>query len=88
MHEATPIEIETATKQTETGWADIDGFVGPYRPGKGPRTDPRGEFPTGPDIGSTLPNFQSKDAHGKPFDLHAARNGKPAVVMFYRSAVW
>ena len=85
---AKSIEIETTAEETRHGWRDLDGFVGPFRPGNGPRTDPRGAFPTGPAIGERLPEILSTDAQGEPFDLHAARNGQPAIVVFYRSAVW
>ena len=36
----------------------------------------------------TLPDFTLPDAYGKPVTLHAFRAGRPAVVVFYRSAVW
>jgi len=82
------IEIETIAEETHHGWRDLDGFVGPFRPGNGPRTDPRGEFPTGPAVGSKLPDILTTNSDNTPFDLHAERNGRPAVVVFYRSAVW
>lgn len=82
------IETETHAEQVGTGWRDQDGFIGPYRPGKGPRTDPRGAFPTGPDIGELLPDIRCQDANGRGFDLHQERADRPAVVVFYRSAVW
>ena len=82
------IEIETRAEKTEHGWRDQDGFVGPFRPGNGPRTDPRGAFPTGPDIGSLMPNVQCLDADGNDFNLHDDRGDSPAIFVFYRSAVW
>lgn len=82
------IEIETRAEAAGRGWRDHDGFIGPFRPGNGPRTDPRGEFPTGPGIGVGMPDVLCADAEGGPFDLHADRNGAPAVFIFYRSAVW
>ena len=82
------IDIETHAEKTDHGWRDVDGFVGPVRPGSGPRTDPRGEFPSGPEIGSHLPDIRCQDAGGAPFELHAHRDGSPAIVVFYRSAVW
>jgi hypothetical protein len=82
------IEIETRAEQTEHGWRDQDGFVGPFRPGNGPRTDPRGAFPTGPDIGSLMPNVQCLDADGNDFNLYDDRGDSPAIFVFYRSAVW
>ena len=82
------IEIETRAEQTERGWRDHDGFVGPYRPGNGPRTDPRGDFPTGPAVGAAMPEVRCRDADGRAFDLHQDRGGAPAVLVFFRSAVW
>jgi len=82
------IEIETGAEQTERGWRDHDGFVGPYRPGNGPRTDPRGDFPTGPAVGAAMPEVRCLDADGCAFDLHQDRGGAPAVLVFFRSAVW
>jgi len=83
-----PSESETRATQTDTGWQDHDGFIGPFRPGKGPRTNPRGDFPTGPEVGETMPNARCITADATPFDLHADRAGKPALFIFYRSAVW
>ena len=82
------MEIETRSEKTEHGFRDHDGFVGPIEPGNGPRSDPRGEFPTGPDIGSQMPNIHCLDADGAPFDLEQARGDHKAVFIFYRSAVW
>ena len=50
-------EMERRGEQTEQGWRDVDGFVGPVRAGNGPRSDPRGEFPTGPAIGAVYSNL-------------------------------
>lgn len=82
------IEIETRAEQAGRGWRDHDGFVGPIKPGNGPRTDPRGKFPTGPAIGDRLPEVEGLDVDGNRFDLHRDRNGAPAVLVFFRSAVW
>lgn len=82
------IEVETTAVQTEHGWADQDGFVGPFRPGKGPRNDPRGSFPTGPSVGEKMPDVRCSDASGGAFDLHADRGDAPALFIFFRSAVW
>lgn len=58
------------------------------RPGDGPRRDPAGEFPTGPEIGEQLPAVVALDTAGNRFDLHEDRDGEPAIVVFHRSAVW
>ncbi|MEM6999815.1 MAG: hypothetical protein AAF529_03445 [Pseudomonadota bacterium] len=81
-------ELETRGTQTDTGWRDHDGFVGPIQPGNGPRSDPRGAFPTGPEVGQPMPEVNTRLADGSRLDLHAHRNGAPAVFIFYRSAVW
>ncbi len=84
--------LEVATTATEgpngKGWVDHLGFLGPLKPGSGGRRDPVGEFPTGPDVGEMLPDLVALDSTGETVDLHADRDGKPAVVLFYRSAVW
>ncbi|MCP5066157.1 MAG: hypothetical protein GY946_06270 [bacterium] len=51
-------ELETRATQTDTGWRDHDGFIGPFRPGNGPRSDPRGDFPTGPGVGEAMPDVR------------------------------
>ena len=82
------IELETRAKKTDHGWQDHDGFIGPVRPGSGPRSDPRGKFPTGPTVGSAMPDVHCLDADGNEFDLHKDRGNAPAIFVFYRSAVW
>ena len=81
-------DMETDATQVEHGWQDKDGFVGPFQPGNGPRSDPKGEFPTGPDIGTRLPDIRCLTADGSEIDLHADRGDRQAVVVFFRSAVW
>ena len=81
-------EMETRATQTDTGWRDVDGFIGPFRPGNGPRSDPRGTFPTGPEVGERLPDIISHTADEAPFDLHQQRGSNPAVFIVFRSAVW
>jgi len=82
------IKIEARAEKTERGWRDHDGFIGPFRPGNGPRSDPRGDFPTGPRVGSRMPEVRCLDADGNAFDLHHDRGDAPAVFIFFRSAVW
>ncbi len=81
-------EMETNATQAQGGWADKDGFVGPFKPGNGPRSDPKGEFPTGPQTQTQMPDVVSNQIDGTEFNLHHHRAGKPAVFMFFRSAVW
>ena len=83
------IELETYGVQHESGlWADKHGALGPFQPGVGPRSDPKDWFPTGPDIGERLPDIVAPSHTGETVDVHALRSGGPAVVVFYRSAVW
>lgn len=42
----------------------------------------------GPKIGEHFPVIRLPDQHANPIDLHAARRGRLAVVVFYRSARW
>ena len=67
---------------------DHHGFDAPAplgHPGRVGLPDGHG---TGPEIGERLPDFVLPDQHGNAVDLHADRAGAPAVVVFYRSAVW
>ncbi len=82
------LKLDTRAEPAGKGWRDADGFVGPFRPGNGPRSDPAGAFPTGPAIGSAMPDVRCLTATGEAFDLHADRGGQPAVFVFFRSAVW
>jgi peroxiredoxin len=42
----------------------------------------------GPQIGEPFPDVVLPDQNGTPVDLHVARAGKRALVVFYRSASW
>lgn len=69
-------------------YADADGYAMPPAPDSGPRRIPLGDFPTGPEVGTRFPNVVATDQHGRQVDVHEDRSGHPAVVVFYRSAVW
>ena len=69
-------------------WRDSAGFVAPYEPGTGPRVNPVGWYPTGPDIGEELPPICLTSFEGDVVDVHEARASGPAVVSFLRSVVW
>jgi len=82
------VELDTAATKTERGWADGRGFIGPVEPATGPRRDPTGEFPTGPDVGQALPAIVATDQSGNRLDVHADRGTNPTIMVFFRSAVW
>lgn len=83
------IEKDTYAVRHESGlWANEFGALGPFKPGVGPRSNPKGWFPTGPEIGDRLPDIVAPAQSGEIVDVHSWRNGGPAVVVFYRSAVW
>jgi peroxiredoxin len=42
----------------------------------------------GPAIGEHFPDVSLPDQHGQTLDLHQARAGRRAVVLFHRSASW
>jgi peroxiredoxin len=42
----------------------------------------------GPAVGELFPNFELPDADERPVGLHSWRNGRRALVVFYRSAAW
>jgi peroxiredoxin len=50
---------------------------------------PRLDFDrTGPAVGTRFPDLVLPDQSGSAVDLHAARAGRKALVMFHRSASW
>jgi len=51
-------------------------------------TSSRNYADIGPAIGARFPDLHLPDQTGEPIDLHQARAGRPAVVVFYRSARW
>ncbi len=46
------------------------------------------QFPTGPEVGDLLPGFVLPDQTGREVDVHLARGGRRALVLFHRSARW
>lgn len=42
----------------------------------------------GPALGERFPDVVLSDQYGTPTDLHAARDGRPALIVFFRSARW
>ena len=69
-------------------YEDAEGFAMPPPPDTASRRIPLGDFPTGPEVGSRLPDVVATDQRGRQVDVHADRADQPAVLVFYRSAVW
>ena len=42
----------------------------------------------GPVVRERFPDVVLPDQHGQSVDLHQARNGRRALVVFHRSAAW
>ena len=85
------MQIERDTRGVELGpnqYEDAEGYIAPLPAGFGPRSNPLGEFPTGPGIGQRLPDVVALNSDGKRVDVHSDRDGKPVVLVFTRSAVW
>jgi peroxiredoxin len=52
-------------------------------------SQPQVDFATlGPAIGTRFPDATLPGQDGQPVDLHADRAGRPALVVFHRSARW
>ena len=64
------------------------GFDAPAPLGHPGRLGMPPDHPAGPAVGERLPDFTLPDAWGREVAFHADRKGRPAVVVFYRSAVW
>jgi|TARA_B110000263_G_scaffold239816_1_gene242392 hypothetical protein len=85
------MQIERDTRGAELGpnqYEDAEGYIAPLPAGSGPRTNPLGEFPTGPAVGELLPDVVASASDGRTVDVHQDRNGQPVVLVFTRSVVW
>jgi hypothetical protein len=84
------MERETRGEKTADGrgWTDHLGFVGPFQPGVGPRSDPPGPHPTAPNVGARVPAVVARGAAGRRVDVHERRGNRPVIMVFFRSAVW
>ncbi len=85
------MQIERDTRGAELGpnqYEDAEGYIAPLPAGYGPRSNPLGAFPTGPEVGEYLPDVVAVNSEGSTVDLHIDREGKPIVLVFTRSAVW
>ncbi len=67
---------------------DALGFDAPAPLGHPGRAGLPDGQPTGPEIGTRLPDFALPNQRGEIVDFHADRGAHPAAVVFYRSAVW
>ncbi|MFN8638400.1 MAG: hypothetical protein U0360_02845 [Dehalococcoidia bacterium] len=52
------------------------------------RMPPTDDFPTGPSLGERFPVATLRNQHNELVDLEAARAGRPALIVFQRSARW
>ena len=64
------------------------GFDAPAPLGHPARLSKPDDHQAGPSIGEAVPDFRLPDAYGREVHLEEARGECPAVVLFYRSAVW
>ncbi len=71
-----------------SAYVDEFGFVGPLTARARAGHLPAEGFPTGPEVGERLPDFELPAADGRRVRLHADRAGSKAAVTFFRSAVW
>lgn len=82
------MELETRSEQTEFGWRDHLGFIGPLKAGTAARMEPKGEFPTGPAIVALSMRIDHPTVVVRGDDVREKFTDGPLVVVFYRSAVW
>ncbi len=76
------------THDDEHEYYDEFGFYSPMPLSRAARREPDAGFPTGPEIGASLPSIVLPDQHGRLVDVHASRGERGAVVVFHRSAYW
>ena len=69
-------------------FTDEYGFTAPLPVTHGQRRIPPEGFPTGPEVGTRLPDFALEAHTGERLALHADRGDAKAAVVFFRSAVW
>lgn len=76
------------TRDTHPDWVDEFGLVGPLPASDGQRQPLDPDAPTGPEVGSRLPDFTLPSSTGRTVSFHEDRDGAMAAVVFFRSAVW
>ena len=65
------------------------GISVPIPVGFAARRYPAGtDFPSGPEVGTRLPDFSLPNQDGRTIDFHSDRGDAKSVVVFFRSAVW
>lgn len=69
-------------------YVDPFGLVGPLPASDGQRQPLPTGAPTGPEIGTRLPDFTLPSASGRTISFHQDRGDSKAAVVFFRSAVW
>jgi hypothetical protein len=67
---------------------DEFGFYSPMPLSRAARREPGVDFPTGPEVGTRLPDIMLPDQGGRLVDVHTDRGEHGAVVVFHRSAYW
>ena len=67
---------------------DALGFDAPAPPDHPARQGLPAGHPTGPSVGDAVPDFTLPDSSGRMVRLHEHRAGRPAAIVFFRSAVW
>ena len=73
---------------SEDRFTDEYGFKGPLPVTSNQRRIPSEDFPPGLSVGEPAPDFLLPNQHGEETSFHADRNGEPAALLFFRSAVW
>ena len=67
---------------------DRFGFYSPMPLSRGARREPEADFPTGPPMGTELPDIVLTDQNGRRVDVRASRGTRGSIVVFHRSAYW
>ena len=60
----------------------------PIEPPPTQRNPTDDQFPTGPEVGDTLPDFTLTDQYGHAVNFRESRGNRRALVLFHRSARW
>jgi len=69
-------------------YLDEFGMVGPLPSSDGQRQSLAEDEPTGPEIGTRLPDCTLPSSAGGTVSFHHDRGNSKAAVVFFRSAVW